>query len=149
MHVLRAEKGYIIVGQETDGTQTPDDLGLAWAIGKSKRDFVGKRSLNRSDILRTDRKKLTGLQSAQGGPVLEEGAQITTVAQAPVGTPALGHVTSAYWSAALSSPIALAIVSGGLARRGETVHVQMPAGPVPVRVVDPVFLDPEGARLHG
>ena len=47
MHVLRAEKGYIIVGQETDGTVTPDDVGLGWAIGKSKPDFVGKRSLAR------------------------------------------------------------------------------------------------------
>ena len=45
MHVLRAEKGYIIVGQETDGTVTPDDLGLDWAVGKTKPDFVGKRSL--------------------------------------------------------------------------------------------------------
>ena len=47
MHVLRAEKGYIIVGQETDGTVTPDDAGLGWAVGKNKPDFVGKRSLAR------------------------------------------------------------------------------------------------------
>jgi sarcosine oxidase, subunit alpha len=100
-------------------------------------------------MLRGDRKKLVGLQTATDGPVLEEGAQITAVAQAPVGTPALGHVTSAYWSTALSSPLALALLAGGLARRGETVHVQMPAGPIPARVVDPVFLDPDGARLDG
>ena len=149
MHVLRSEKGYIIVGQETDGTQIPDDLGLGWAVGKAKPDFVGKRSLRRPDMLRGDRKKLVGLQTATDGPVLEEGAQITAVAQAPVGTPALGHVTSAYWSTALSSPLALALLAGGLARRGETVHVQMPAGPIPARVVDPVFLDPDGARLDG
>ena len=61
MHVLRAEKGYIIVGQETDGTVIPADLGLDWAIGKAKRDFVGKRSLTRPDMLRADRKQLVGL----------------------------------------------------------------------------------------
>ena len=44
--MLRAEKGYIIVGQDTDGTLTPDDAGLTWAIGKAKPDFVGKRSLS-------------------------------------------------------------------------------------------------------
>ena len=49
MHVLRAEKGYIIVGQETDGTVIPADLGLDWTIAKSKPDFVGKRSLARPD----------------------------------------------------------------------------------------------------
>jgi sarcosine oxidase, subunit alpha len=61
MHVLRAEKGYIIVGQETDGTVTPDDAGLGWAIGKAKRDFVGKRSLVRPAMARSDRKQLVGL----------------------------------------------------------------------------------------
>ncbi len=52
MHVLRAEKGYIIVGQDTDGTVTPDDAGLSWAIGKNKADFVGKRSLQRPQCWR-------------------------------------------------------------------------------------------------
>ncbi len=51
MHVMRAEKGYIIVGQDTDGTMTPADAGLAWAIGKAKKDFVGKRSLRRPDLI--------------------------------------------------------------------------------------------------
>ena len=61
MHVLRAEKGYIIVGQETDGTVTPDDAGLGWAVGKAKKDFVGKRSLARPAITAANRKQLVGL----------------------------------------------------------------------------------------
>ena len=61
MHVLRAEKGYIIVGQETDGTVTPDDVGLGWAVGKTKPDFVGKRSLARPDLVAAGRKQLVGL----------------------------------------------------------------------------------------
>ena len=59
--MLRAEKGYIIVGQETDGTVTPDDVGLGWAIGKAKQDFVGKRSLARPAMTAPDRRQLVGL----------------------------------------------------------------------------------------
>ena len=149
MHVLRAEKGFIIVGQETDGTVTPDDVGLGWAIGKGKRDFVGMRSLSRPDMVRAGRKQLVGLLTADPTLVLEEGAQVTSHARAPVGTPALGHVTSAYWSAALGRSIALALVADGRKRMGERLNVPMPAGDVAVEVVAPVFLDPKGARLDG
>ena len=65
MHVLRAEKGFIIVGQETDGTVTPDDLGMAGMIAKSKVDFVGKRSLARVDLVATGRKQLVGLANGR------------------------------------------------------------------------------------
>ena len=76
MHVMRAEKGYIIVGQDTDGTLTPDDAGLAWAIGKAKPDFVGKRSLTRPDMVAKGRKQLVGLLTDDPEVVLEEGAQV-------------------------------------------------------------------------
>ena len=76
MHVLRAEKGYVIVGQETDGTVVPDDLGLGWAIGKAKRDFVGKRSLSRPDIVAPGRRQLVGLLTRDGRTLLDEGAQL-------------------------------------------------------------------------
>ena len=148
MHVLRAEKGYIIVGQETDGTVTPDDLGMGWAVAKSKPDFVGKRSLGRPDLVASGRKQLVGLSTAAGS-VLEEGAQIVPVADPPVGTHAIGHVTSSYASPSLRRPIALALVEGGRSRMGETLHVPMPGGSIPVKVTSPVFYDPEGARLDG
>ncbi len=149
MHVLRAEKGYIIVGQETDGTVTPYDLGLDWAVGKTKPDFVGKRSLARPDMLKTDRKQLVGLLTVDPAVVLEEGAQITAEATPVRGTGALGHVTSAYDSAALGRSIALALVAAGRSRHGETLYVPMPTGAVAVTVVEPVFLDREGSRLDG
>jgi sarcosine oxidase subunit alpha len=149
MHVLRAEKGYVIVGQETDGTVVPDDLGLSWAIGKAKRDFVGKRSLARPDIAAPGRKQLVGLLTADPGHVLEEGAQIVAMRDPPPGTPALGHVTSSYWSPALGRSIALALVADGRARHGQTLHVPIPAGAVPVAVTGPVFHDPEGRSLDG
>jgi sarcosine oxidase subunit alpha len=143
MHVLRAEKGYIIVGQETDGTVIPADLGLAWTIGKAKRDFVGKRSLTRPDMLRDDRKQLVGLISSEQ---LEEGAQLVVH---PSGGPMLGHVTSAYWSETLRRPIALALLSGGRARTGNALYVPMADRTIAVRVTDPVFYDKPGERLDG
>jgi sarcosine oxidase subunit alpha len=149
MHVLRAEKGFIIVGQETDGTVTPEDVGLGWAIGKGKRDFVGMRSLSRPDIVRAGRKQLVGLLTSDPARALEEGAQVTEQARPPVGTSALGHVTSAYWSAALGRSIALALVADGRKRIGERLNVPMPAGDVVVEIVAPVFLDPKGVRLDG
>jgi sarcosine oxidase, subunit alpha len=142
MHVLRAEKGYIIVGQETDGTVIPADLGLDWTIGRNKADFVGKRSLARPDMVRPDRKQLVGLLSSE---MLEEGAQITPMGESR----SIGHVTSAYWSEAMQRPIALALVSGGRARIGQLLHVPMADRTLAVRVTEPVFYDRQGERLHG
>jgi sarcosine oxidase subunit alpha len=149
MHVLRAEKGFVIVGQETDGTVTPDDLGLNWAIGKKKKDFVGKRSLARPDMLKADRPQLVGLKTRDPKTVLEEGAQVTKEPKPASGTRALGHVTSSYWSPTLNSSIALALVSGGRNRIAEQLYVPMPSGAIAVEVVSPVFYDPKGARLDG
>ncbi len=149
MHVLRAEKGYIIVGQDTDGTATPDDAGLAWAVGKNKEDFVGKRSLMRPAMNSPDRRQLVGLATVDPQVVLEEGAQVVNSAgQKPPFRP-LGHVTSAYFSAVLNQSIALAMVAGGRARIGQVLYVSMPDGDIPVRVTSPVFYDSAGERLHG
>ena len=78
MHLLRAEKGFIIVGQDTDGTMTPIDLQMDWIVSKKKYDFIGKRSLYRSDTMREDRKQLVGLLTENPKEVLEEGAQIVS-----------------------------------------------------------------------
>ncbi|CAM5775418.1 sarcosine oxidase subunit alpha [Labrys miyagiensis] len=149
MHVLRAEKGYIIVGQDTDGTLTPDEAGVGWAVGKAKADFVGKRGLMRPDLQDTNRKQFVGLLTADPGVVLEEGAQITEVAAPAIGEHALGHVTSSYWSSNLGRSIALCNLERGRSRYGETVYVPMPGGSIAVKVVDPIFIDKEGTRLNG
>ncbi len=149
MHVLRAEKGFIIVGQETDGTATPDDVGLGWAIGKAKPDFVGKRSLARPSMSDPDRKQLVGLLTERPETVLEEGAQIVA---SPGGTPPLaliGHVTSSYASATLGRSIALAMIQGGRARMGQKLYSPSPQGDIAVTVCAPVFYDPEGERVNG
>ncbi len=147
MHVLRAEKGYIIVGQDTDGTVTPQDAGLTWAIGKNKEDFVGKRSLQRASMKDPMRKQLVGLRSLDGRTLLQEGAQVAEFPQHKPGEPLLGHVTSAYRSSVLAAPIALALIRGGRARTGQRLFVPMPESDVVVEVTSPVFYDPEGLRL--
>ena len=148
MHVLRAEKGYIIVGQETDGTATPDDAGLGWAIGRNKKDFVGKRSLSRPALAASGRKQLVGLLTEDPLSVLEEGAQIVADPAQKIPMTMIGHVTSSYQSAALGHSIALAMVADGRARLGQTLHVPMPDRTMAVRVVSSVFYDPEGERLN-
>ncbi len=149
MHVLRAEKGFVIVGQETDGTVTPDDLGLCRMIARSKRDFVGKRSLRRPDMLVANRKQLVGLLTDDPSTVLEEGAQIVEDPGQPVPMRMIGHVTSSYPSATLGHSIALALVEAGRSRMGTVLHVPMPERMIAVRVVEPVFYDKAGARLDG
>ncbi len=146
MHVLRAEKGYIIIGQETDGAVTPNDVGLARLVAKSKPDFIGKHALERPEMRGPGRRQLVGLLPV-GSAVPEEGAQLIT---SPGSTTALGHVTSAYASATLGRPIALGLLQSGRARVGTSVFALGAAGaPVPVKVVAPVFYDPEGERLRG
>jgi sarcosine oxidase subunit alpha len=147
MHVLRAEKGFVIVGQETDGTVTPDDAGLGWAIGKAKKDFVGKRSLARPAMMAKDRKQLVGLLTYNPKTILEEGAQIVADPSQPIPMAMLGHVTSSYWSTTLDRSIALALVRGGRARIGTRMSVPMRDGPIAVELVEPVFYDPKGVRL--
>ncbi len=149
MHVLRAEKGYIIVGQDTDGTVTPDDAALSWAIGKNKADFVGKRSLERASMKAAGRKQLVGLKTRDGRTLLEEGAQIAARAAQKPPMELIGHVTSSYASSVLGHPIALALIAGGRARLGQTLYVPMPAGDLQVEVTSPVFYDPTGARING
>jgi sarcosine oxidase subunit alpha len=149
MHVLRAEKGYIIVGQDTDGTVTPDDVGLAWAIGQTKPDFVGKRSLERPAMRTPGRKQLVGLLTIDPQTVLEEGAQLVETSGQQPPMRLIGHVSSSYHSAVLGRSIALALVAGGRARVGQTLYAPMPGGDVAVQVTSPVFYDPKAERLNG
>jgi sarcosine oxidase subunit alpha len=150
MHVLRAEKGFIIIGQETDGTQTPHDLGLGWAVSQEK-DFIGRRSMRRPDCMRRDRKQLVGLVPSDSNAVIQEGTQLVAAGRSsdapPV--PMLGFVTSSYYSPAMGSRICLALVKGGRARHGEMIEAAAGSGPVPVRICDPVFYDREGTRRDG
>lgn len=150
MHVLRAEKGYPIIGQDTDGTVTPQDLGMGWAVSKKKADFIGRRSFARADTARPDRKQLVALLPDDPGAFLPEGSHLVadSVLPAPP-VPMLGHVTSSYRSAALGRTFALALVKGGRNRAGERLYAPVGDRMVPVTVASPVLYDPEGARRDG
>jgi sarcosine oxidase subunit alpha len=141
MHLLRAEKGFVIVGQETDGTVTPIDLGYAGMVKKSG-DFIGRRSLFRADTVREDRRQLVGLLTADPQIVLMEGAQVIgTEAESQPPVPMLGHVTSSYFSPNLNRSIAMALVKSGRSRMGERLWVSRRDGaPIPVTVTGTDFL---------
>lgn len=152
MHVLRAEKGFPVVGQDTDGTVTPLDLGMDWIVS-TRKDFIGSRSLHRPDTARPDRLHLVGLRPLDPDDLLPEGAQLvadgTPVTPQDVPVPMLGHVTSSYPSATLGGTFALALVANGRERLGETVLAPLPDRTIAARVTAPIFYDPEGARRDG
>ncbi|MDR7379197.1 sarcosine oxidase subunit alpha [Rhodoferax ferrireducens] len=149
MHVLRAEKGFIIVGQDTDGSMSPLDLDMAWAVGMKKPfSFLGKRSLARSDTAREGRKQLVGLLPEDPNSVLIEGAQIMESATVGTNNQMLGHVTSSYHSAFLGRSIAMAVVAGGLQRKEQTLYVHAHGKVTPVKVGGSVFVDVKGDRQN-
>ncbi|AYF33021.1 sarcosine oxidase subunit alpha [Vreelandella alkaliphila] len=150
MHVLRAEKGFIIVGQETDGSVTPEDLGMQWCVGYDKPfSWIGKRALTRTDTKRENRKQLVGLKPKDPTVVLEEGAQIVFDPKHAIPMPMVGHVTSSYYSPVLDSGFALAVVKGGLKKMGETVYLPMADGQVhEAEIVSTIFYDPKGERQN-
>tara|TARA_Y100000996_G_C22370725_1_gene580905 strand:- start:186 stop:827 length:642 start_codon:yes stop_codon:yes gene_type:complete len=153
MHLLRAEKGYVVIGQETDGTVTPIDLNFNWMIGKNKKDFIGKRSLTRSDTSREDRKQLVGIVPLDKSEFIEEGQHVVECERLPkpIKTPVeyLGHVSSSYHSPNLNHCIAMAMLKGGNKLMGRKLFVSSTYGNknIPVEVVSPVFIDPENKRL--
>jgi sarcosine oxidase, subunit alpha len=149
MHVLRAEKGYIIVGQDTDGTVTTNDAGLDWAVGKKKTDFVGIRGMMRPDLVAKGRRQLVGLKTKDPKIVLEEGAQIVADPSQPIPMKMIGHITSSYWSENCGRSIAFAMVEGGRDRMGSTLYVPMPGRVIEVEVSGMVFFDEKGERLNG
>jgi sarcosine oxidase subunit alpha len=150
MHVLRAEKGFIIAGQDTDGSITPYDLGMAWAVSSNKPfSFIGKRGMARADCVRDDRKQWVGLKTKDPTVVLPEGAQGVFDPSASIPMPMVGHVTSSYWSENLGRSIAQGYVKGGLSRMGESVFYPLADGAmIEAEICSPVFIDPEGDRQN-
>jgi sarcosine oxidase subunit alpha len=149
MHVLRAEKGFVIVGQDTDGTVTPADLGMEWIVNPSKGDFIGRRSLGRADLVRRDRKRLVGLLPRDPDDLLPEGAQLVWEDTGRIPMPMAGHVTSSYRSATLDRTFALALVEAGHERHGDTILAPLPGRTIAATITAPVLYDAEGRRRDG
>jgi len=150
MHVLRAEKGFIIVGQETDGSVTPHDLNMGWIVSDKKADFIGKRALARASMARDDRKQLVGLKTTDSQRVIPEGAHAVLDPNQPMPMDMLGQVTSSYYSPNVGSSIAMAMLKGGHSLMGSKVYLPMLDGDViEAEIVEPVFFDAKGERING
>lgn len=150
MHVLRAEKGFIIVGQDTDGSVTPQDMDMSWCIGKNKEfSFIGKRSFTRPDTSRSDRKQFVGLKPKDANVILPEGAQAVRNPNESIPMTMVGHVTSSYYSAVLGHSFALAVIKDGHNRKGESVYFPLADGrTIEAEITDYVFYDAKGEKQH-
>lgn len=149
LHVMRAEKGFIMIGDETDGTVIPQDLMLHWAISKKKEDYLGKRAQERSHMADPNRWKLVGLETVDGS-VLPDGAYAVADGKNANGQRnTQGRVTSSYYSPTLKKGIAMGLVHHGPDRMGEVIDFPKIDGSiVKAKIVDPVFYDKEGAKQN-
>ncbi|MGR3502910.1 sarcosine oxidase subunit alpha family protein [Pseudaestuariivita sp.] len=149
LHIMRAEKGFIMIGDETDGTVIPQDLNMQWAISKKKDDFLGKRAQERSHMADPARWKLVGLETTDGS-VLPDGAYAVEDGwNANDQRRVQGRVTSTYHSPTLGKGIAMGLVRHGPDRMGEVLDFPVPGGSVVrAKIVDPVFYDPEGEKQN-
>jgi len=145
--VLRAEKGFIVIGDETDGTVTPHDVAMSWAVSKKKPDYIGKRSLEQAFLVEPGRKQLVGLSTTDPNEVLPDGPQAVETVNGQKNT-MIGHVTSSYWSPTLKRSIAMALIKNGSQRMGEKISFPLADKTVEAEIVDPVFYDKEGARQN-
>jgi sarcosine oxidase subunit alpha len=150
MHILRAEKGFIITGQDTDGSVHPYDLDMGWAVSMNKPfSFIGKRGMNREDCTRENRKQLVGLKTKDPKVVIPEGSQAVSDPNQPIPMDMLGHVTSSYYSANLGYSIAMGYIKNGIARKGESVFYPQADGKViEAEICSYIFLDPKGDRQN-
>jgi len=153
LHVLRAEKGFFVVGHDADATVSALDLGIDWMIGRTKADFIGKRSLARPELARHERLQFVGVMTDDPAIVVPEGSPViasgdaTRLGQPPIA--AIGRVTSSYMSPTLERSIALGLVAGGRNRISEQVTIVDRGTPRSARVCSPRFYDPDGTRLNG
>ena len=148
LHVMRAEKGFIMIGDETDGTVTPQDLDLGWAVSKKKDDFIGKRAQERADLVRSGRKQLVGLHTEDPESVLPDGAHAVKRVREQIQMHTIGHVTSSYFSPTLGRSIAMGLVEDGLSRRGDWLDFPVGDRVIRAEIVSPVFYDPDGEKQN-
>ena len=149
LHVMRAEKGFIMIGDETDGTVIPQDLGLDWAISKKKADYLGKRGQERTFLASTDRWKLVGFDTLDGSVIPDGSYVIADGSNANGQRNTQGRVTSTYYSPTLKRGIAMGLLKHGPSRMGEVVEFNTVAGgTVKARVRDTVFFDKDGEKQN-
>jgi sarcosine oxidase subunit alpha len=149
LHIMRAEKGFIMIGDETDGTVIPQDLGLGWAISKKKEDYLGKRAQERSHMTDPTRWKLVGLETVDGSVIPDGSYAVASGTNANGQGNTQGRITSTYHSPTLGKGIAMGLVLNGPDRMGEVIEFNKVDGTtVPAKIVNPVFYDPDGEKQN-
>jgi len=147
LHVMRAEKGFIMIGDETDGTVIPQDLNLGWAVSKKKKDFIGKRAQERLFMKDPNRKTLVGLSVQNSLEKIPDGAYVVLKDDSQLSHDVIGHVTSTYFSPTLNKPIAMALLKNGKELLGKCVDIPIDSEKVlKATVTEPKFYDVEGSR---
>ena len=145
LSILRAEKGYLMIGKDTDGETMPHDLGFGLPRQKKTAAFVGDRGLHTAKANEVARKQLVGLSVSPGAGALPMGAHVVEGGE---NRRSVGYVTSSYHSPTLGQPIALGLVDNGSNRMGETVDIWHLGETRQATISAPCFFDPMGERLH-
>ena len=143
--ILRAEKGYILIGKDTDGSTQPQDLG--WSMPRDKREdeYIGKRSLFTPEAQRAQRRQLVGLQAVDSEQPLITGSHLVPDSGQ---RRSLGFLTSSYFSPVLGRGVALALLEEGLSRIGQTVNVFHQGELRRATVTSACAYDADGTRLQ-
>ena len=149
LNVLRVEKGFI-THAEIHGRTTADDVGLGKMVS-AKKDCVGRAASRRPGFVEAGRQQMVGLVPLNKAEALTAGAHLYKPDDPARREHDQGYVTSVAPSDTLGHWIGLGFVTDGRARMGEVLRLDdgLRGLKVAVRIVDPVFLDPEGGRMRG
>ena len=148
LSTLRIEMGHV-AGSELDGRTIPYDNGLQGLVSK-KKDFIGKRSLNREAFIKEDRQKVVGVVPVDKKTSIPEGSHLVKDANASLPNPKLGHISASCWSVEYNNPFSLAILKDGKNMIGQKLFAMSPLKnkSIPVEIVSSHYVDPKGERVR-
>ena len=148
LSTLRIEMGHV-AGSELDGRTIPYDNSLEGLLSK-KKDFIGKRSLNRAAFIAEDRQKVVGVVPLDKKTSIPEGSHLVKDANAKLPNPKLGHVSASCWSVEHNNPFSLAILHDGKNMIGQKLFALSPLKnkSIPVEIVSSHYVDPKGERVR-
>ena len=148
LSTLRIEMGHV-AGSELDGRTIPYDNSLEGMISK-KKDFIGKRSLNRKAFIAEDRQKVVGVVPIDKKTGIPEGSHLVRDANAKLPNPKLGYISASCWSVEYDNPFSLAILKDGKNMIGQKLFAMSPLKnkTIPVEIVSSHYVDPKGERVR-
>ena len=148
LSTLRIEMGHV-AGSELDGRTIPYDNSLEGLVSQ-KKDFIGKRSLNKSAFTASNRQKIVGVVPLDKKTSIPEGSYIVRDAKAKLPNPKLGHVSASCWSVEYNNPFSLAIIEDGKNMIGQKLFALSPLKKksIPVEIVSSHYVDPKGERVR-